>query len=189
MDEGRLTHNPAITCPAVDGGTLRLWVGRPQASRGGGWVGLIILPPSAEADHLTRARAASAVAVLTMQHGETRRHSYVLGPSTEIDDIIVAPGPGLKPPPADADWVTIALTRRIGCCNRCSVILPRSARDTGCGSARVSCDHGVRGRTAQELAVALAVATGTFEAVPRREVAADPVDLAGPAAGDRWRVR
>jgi hypothetical protein len=29
----------------------------------------------------------------------------------EIDDAIVAPGPTLEPPPADADWVTIALTR------------------------------------------------------------------------------
>ena len=47
-----------------------------------GWV-LIILPPPAEADHPTRARAAGAVAVLTRQHGGTWRHSYVLGPSTD----------------------------------------------------------------------------------------------------------
>jgi hypothetical protein len=70
MDGGRLTHNPAITCPAAGGGTLRLWAGRPQASRGGAGWGLIIVPPSAEANHSTRARAASAVAVLAMQHGE-----------------------------------------------------------------------------------------------------------------------
>jgi Subunit ChlI of Mg-chelatase len=31
------------------------------------------------------AAGCGAVAVRTIQHGETRRHSYVLGPSTEVE--------------------------------------------------------------------------------------------------------
>jgi DNA-binding HxlR family transcriptional regulator len=38
-------------------------------------------------------------------------HCAKCGVPVEVDDIVVAPGPGLEPPPADADWVTIALTR------------------------------------------------------------------------------